>query len=541
MNKLGVVLLLAAPSCLAASFPLVDGFYRRLYPPPAEVRVRAVEGLSERIQDGKLHLHLKDFIELVLRNSTDIQLTRLDVLTAATAVTAAKAPFDPQVNLGYVTNRMDTPQYSQIGGAPTLNTLSDTAQIGFQQLLPSGQTVGASFDGNRYSSNSQYNYFNPGITGTLNFNITQPLLQNRTNLLNRAPLTIARTRLLIASEQDEGHIADSIASAAQQYWSAIQARDSIRVAERSLDLAQRSYDRDKQALDLGALPKLDIYQSESQVAQRKIDVLQARYAYRAQLDVLRRLIGADLQPETRSIEMVLEDNPAMLPLRSIDPLDVALARALRTRPELSALRRSVSLDDLNARVARDSLRPQLNLNLQGGSNGLGGDQIPVTGPLGGPTAFIPGGLGDALSQMFRFSAPWYQVGLQFNLAFRNSAAQASLAGALVNKVRDRYGERQEQQQIIQDVKQSLDSLDLAKAAIEAASNARELSAKNVDAEQQKYELGGTTVFELLQAQTQLATVENSLLNAYVGYQTAFISYERATWILFDELGVQCCQ
>ncbi len=541
MNRFAVVLLLAVPSCLPASLPFVDGLYHRLYPPHAEVRIRAVEGLGEHIHDGKLHLHLKDFIELVLTNSTDIQMTRLDVLTAANAITAAKSPFDPTMNLSYVTNRTDTPQYSQIGGAANLNSLTDTSQIGFQQLLPTGQTVSASFDGTRYSSNSQYNYFNPSINGALNFDITQPLLQNRTNLQYRAPLIVARTRLLITTEQDESRIADSIASAARQYWSAIQARDSIRVAERSLDLAQKSYERDKQALDLGALPKLDIYQSESEVAQRKLDLLQAQYGYRAQLDSLRRLMGADLQPDTRTVDIVLEDDPSSLPPRTIDPLDVSLERAMRTRPELSALRRSTSLDDLSARVARDSLKPQLNLNVQGGSNGLGGDQIPITGPLGGPTAFVPGGLGDALSQMFRFNAPWYQAGLQFNLSFRNSSAQASLSNAMVNKVRDRYAERQEQQQIILDVKQSLDSLDLAKAAIEAASNARDLSAKNVDAEQQKYELGGTTVFELLQAQNQLATVENSLLNAYIGYQTAFVNYERATWILFDELGVQCCR
>jgi outer membrane protein len=539
--RLVIALLLAVHSCLAASLPFVDSLYQHLYPPPAEVRVHMVEGLNERIQDGKLHLRLKDFIELVLRNSTDIQLTRLDVLTAANAITAAKSPFDPQLSLGFVVNRTDSPQYTQIGGAPTLDNLTDTAQIGYQQVLPTGQTVSTSFDANRYSSNSQYDYINPSIASGLNFNITQPLLQNRTGLQNRGPLMIARTRLLIATEQDEGVIANSLSSAAIQYWSAIQARDSIRVAERSLDLAQKSYERDKQALDLGALPKLDIYQSESEVAQRKLDVLQAQYAYRAQLDTLRRLIGADLQPATRSLEMVLEDDPSTLPLRSIDSLDVALDRAMRTRPELSALRASLSVDDLNTRVARDSLRPQLNLNLQGGSNGLGGDQIPVTGPLGGPTAFIPGGLGDALSQLFRFNAPWYQFGLQLNLPFRNSSAQANLSNSLVNKVRDRYQERQEQQQIILDVKQSLDSLDLAKAAIAAATSARDLSAKNVDAEQQKYELGGTTVFELLQAQNQLATVENSLLNAYVGYQTAFINYARATWILFDELSVQCCR
>jgi outer membrane protein len=157
-----------------------------------------------------------------------------------------------------------------------------------------------------------------------------------------------------------------------------------------------------------------------------------------------------------------------------------------------------------------------------------------------PLSFLAA-LGNALSQMFRFNAPWYQFGLQFALPFRNSSAQASLSNALVNKARDRYAERQQQQQIIQDVKQSLDNLELARASIEAASNARDLSAKNVEAEQQKYELGGTTVFELLQAQNQLATVENSLLNAYIGYQTAYVNYQRSTWILFDEFGVQCCR
>jgi len=541
MNRPGVVALLAVSSCLAASFPPVEGIYERLYPPPPEVHVRAIEGLNERIKDGKLHLHLKEFIELVLANATDIQITRLDVLGYQNAITAAKSPFDPQLSLGFSVNRTNTPQYSQIGGAETLNSLTDTASIGYQQLLPTGQEVGASYSGNRYSTNSEFNTFNPSITGSLNFTVTQHLLQNRTNLQYRAPLTIARTRLLIATEQDAGRIADSIASAARQYWIAIQARDSIRVAQRSLELAQKSYDRDKQALDLGALPRLDIYQSESQVAQRKLDVVQAQYAYRAQLDVLRRLIGADLQPATRNVELDLDDEPATLPARAIDSLEASLDRALKTRPELNALHRTTGLDDLNERVARNSLLPQLDLNVQGGSNGLGGNQIPTVGPLGTQTAFVPGGLGDALSQMFRFNAPWYQFGLQLNLPFRNSSAQANLANVLVSKAHDRYNERQEQQQIIQDVKQALDSLALAKASIDAALNARDLSAKNVDAEQQKYELGGTTVFELLQAQNQLATVENSLLNAYIGYQTAFINYERSTWILFDDLGVQCCQ
>jgi outer membrane protein TolC len=57
------------------------------------------------------------------------------------------------------------------------------------------------------------------------------------------------------------------------------------------------------------------------------------------------------------------------------------------------------------------------------------------------------------------------------------------------------------------------------------------------AEQQKYELGGVTAFEVLDAQARLATVEGSLLEAYTGYQKALISYERAVWTLLDGMGI----
>src|SRR5947209_8861118 len=88
-----------------------------------------------------------------------------------------------------------------------------------------------------------------------------------------------------------------------------------------------------------------------------------------------------------------------------------------------------------------------------------------------------------------------------------------------------------------DVRLTLNSIDLANATIEAATLARDLARKNVEAEQQKYELGTITAFEVLDSQTRLSTSESALLNAYVGYQQAFVSYQRATWTLLDGLGM----
>ena len=105
------------------------------------------------------------------------------------------------------------------------------------------------------------------------------------------------------------------------------------------------------------------------------------------------------------------------------------------------------------------------------------------------------------------------------------------------RTRDRYTERQIEQQIIQDVRLALDSIDLANATIQSSSLARDLAKKNVDAEQQKYELGTITAFEMLDSQSRLSSAESTVLNAYVGYQQAWISYQRATWTLLNGLGM----
>lgn len=502
-----------------------------------DVQVREVEGVKERVQDGKLHLNVKDFLALLLKNNTEINIARLDVLNAADAIVGAKAPFDPSVTAGFNSTRSLTSQSSQIGGAAELDFLSQTTLMNYQQLLETGQTVSVGFDASRSSTNSEFNFLNPYLSTSTFFQITQPLWQGRANLEFKAPLMIARTELLIQSDQTEAQIANLVAAAASQYWDAIGSRDNIKVQQRAYDLAQKSYERDKLSLELGALPSLDIFQSESQLAQRKVAVIQAQYAYRDALDGLRRLIGADLSPDTRNIEIVLDDDP-VAEVAPAPPTEEAISAALEKRPELSAVRRHQSVNDLNARVARDLMVPQVNLSAFGGGNGLAGNQIPVVSTLGtAPTTLASSGLGDALHQTFAFQSPTYGFGLNVTLPVRNSSAEQSLADALVSRARDRYTERQLEQQVIQQVKMATNQIQSSAAQIEAARTARDLAQKNVEAEQQKYELGGVTAFEVLAAQEQLATVESSLLQAYVGYRKTLIAYERAVWTLLDGMGI----
>ncbi|MES1260874.1 MAG: hypothetical protein ABUS49_03990, partial [Acidobacteriota bacterium] len=154
MNRPLAVFALTAMLTQAATIPVPGWLDRRFH--PESVQVRDVEGIHERISEGKLNLTLRDFLELVLRNSTDIHISRLDVYTAADQIRFAKAVFDPALSTGFTAVRSVSPQFSQIGGASTLSSLSQVSNINFQQLLPTGETASIGFNASRNSTNSAF-------------------------------------------------------------------------------------------------------------------------------------------------------------------------------------------------------------------------------------------------------------------------------------------------------------------------------------------------------------------------------------------------
>src|SRR5208337_3521824 len=81
----------------------------------------------------------------------------------------------------------------------------------------------------------------------------------------------------------------------------------------------------------------------------------------------------------------------------------------------------------------------------------------------------------------------------------------------------------------------------AKLSIAAGKESLDLAKKNTAAEQRKYELGQGTIFLVLEAQTEEATAEQTLLQAQVGYQLAVARLDHATGELLDPYHVQIAE
>jgi outer membrane protein len=317
-----------------------------------------------------------------------------------------------------------------------------------------------------------------------------------------------------------------------QYWLVVEAQGNLDVARDSMDAAEKTYKRDKRALELGALPPLDIYRSESQVASRRVQVIQAEYAVKEAVDALRMTIGADQDPYFQAIDIELTEKPdPQGDLRTIDAA-TALQEALMKRPEFDAAHAALANDDTRIHLAHNHLLPELDLLALYGSNGLGGTQFTAAGQKINNSS---------INQMFGFGYPTYEAQLSLTLPIKNRAAKAEMGTALVSRRSDLYNERMLREQVALDVSNAVHQLEQAKLSIVAGKEALDLANKTMAAEQRKYDLGSSTIFLVLEAQTEVAAAQQGLLQAEVGYQLAVAGVDHATGEMLEPYHVQIAE
>jgi len=486
------------------------------------------QGLQDHVVDGKLVLSLDDSIRLALSNNTDIHLDHCQIEFAEDNLRRVYSPFDPLLTSSFNNQRTKSPTSTQLQGATILNSLSQTTQVGYSQTFETGTNFQTSFTAIKNSTNSSFNFLNPSIGTTLSFALTQPLLRNRGLFPNRAPILIAQRNLKQARASFLAEVNNVILQVVANYWNVVLAREVLSVQQKSLEEAQKSYDHDKKALSLGALPPLDIYRSESQVASRRVGVIQAEYAVKQADDQFRRGISADLDPAIRALDLEMTDRPD--PVGELPNMDIptTLARAIANRPELEAVHQQLAADELSIRLAHNSLKPDLELSGFYAGNGLAGND-PTVGNTG---------LTDSLSQSFHFTFPAYGASLSLTLPVRHHNAEANLADSLVGLRRDQYQERGTNQNISLEVTNAVHSLEAAKLGMEAAKVAVDLAKETLRADERKYELGTEQIFFVLDAQTQLAQAELNLIQSQVNFQLAVTQVDHATGDLLEHHHVQ---
>src|SRR5882762_6350877 len=105
------------------SFPKPDYFRETFSKTTPKVELQAPAKLKDFVQGDKLELSLKNYLELVMANNTDIQLQKLSIETPKNAIQRAFGRWDPIAAAQFTSTRSTAPGTSQLEGASDVKTL----------------------------------------------------------------------------------------------------------------------------------------------------------------------------------------------------------------------------------------------------------------------------------------------------------------------------------------------------------------------------------------------------------------------------------
>jgi HAE1 family hydrophobic/amphiphilic exporter-1 len=510
---------------------------------------------------GQTRIGLPEVIERVLKNDRDLAVSRILREEAQYNVTSAKGAYDPVAGLRGYHSKTVTPIASLIGGAPNGQLVQKewNAAPQLNGLIPeTGGSYTTTFNNSRQLTNSTFATVNPQYPTSLRVDLTQPLWRGLRFDDNRYRLQAARKNVQLSDEQFRQRVIDVVTQATQAYWELVYASQAYDVQAEAVRLAEEQYASNRRQAEQGVLSAIDVVAAQTQVATFQQNLFQAQQALTQAENNLKMLIlpnrndlmwGAALIPETPPETQV-----------TLPTVDEGVNEALRGRPELAQNSINLEINRLDVRRSREAAKPRVDAFATLTTSGLAGIPLPPqpnpftsgfigiteylnqlgalaglppVAPLGfggggGIPPALTGSYGQSLQNLWSGSFPTAQVGVQLSFPIRNRTAEAQAAVSQAEGRRLRAVQDQIAMTIEADVRNTMQAVGSAEARLAAASVASRSAQEQYESEQRQLQAGTSTVFLVLQRQTDLINARSREVRARADVAEVIATFERAT-------------
>jgi outer membrane protein len=473
-------------------------------------------------------LRLEEAVSLALEKNLDIQVAKLEPQSVDLLVAGVRNTFFPVLasTVGQREN-YQLPTRTLTGGT-RVNQGTLTYNASVAQTLPKfGGNYSVSWSNTRVNSSDLLANYNPLFTTGVLLSYSQPLLRGFKLDNTRQQLAINLLNREISEESARATVAQTVANVRNAYWDLVFAQSAVEVAQRATDLADKLVEDNQARVEVGTLAPLDIVQAQAEAATRRQNLAAAEAtAQTAEIALKRFLVSGTDDPLWRQTL-----RPVDLPSLAPPPADVegAIRSGLAGRTDILNSRKNLEVSDVNIRFFRNQSLPDLDVNASYGAQGIGGTFFRRSGSgiESQVIGTVPGGFFDALSVLRQRDYPNWNFSLTLSYPLFASQADAQAARARLQRNQALTRLRALEVQIAAEITNAALTVQSNLKRVEAATAARELAQKRLEAEQSRFEVGMTTNFFVVQAQRDLRDAQNTELRALADYRKSLVTFERA--------------
>jgi outer membrane protein TolC len=528
--------------------PVAPDFQAPVRPLPSAERV-GVDIMNQ------MTMTLEEAIALALQNNNDIDSSKTTVQIAEFNLKGARGVYDPQIASESYYESRTTPTASTIGGATngsvTLRQFFGTAGVtGFSPYA--GGSYSAGFTSSRTNTSNSNATLNPQYPTDFTLEYVQPLFRGRRFDINRRNIEIAKKNLSLTDAQFRQRAIEVIAQVEQSYWDLVFALRNLQVQIDAVKQARTQLESNQRLVAKGVLAPIDVIAATTQITTFEQNVYTAQQSVTLAENTLKTLMLPDRTSEIWSRPITPVSEISLEPPRI--GLEVAVAEALRSRPEITQLNTQTEINSIDQRYYRDQTKPQIDLVGSYTAAGLAGAATPLRSttpsaittrvnelsalagleplPTTTTTSTVPpnlvGGYFSSLGNLIAQDYPTYRVGVRISIPWGNRVAEANLGRSLAEGTQIQNSRAQTEQVIEAQVRNSLQSLKSAEARLSSALASRQSAEQLYESEQRQFRAGTTTFYLVLQRQTELLTARGRELQAQTDLNKSISEFQLAT-------------
>lgn len=524
-------------------------------PPARTLEVPARVGIL-----GTANITLDEVIHRVLANDKDIAVSRILREEAVLNIKGAKGYFDPKLGFTGHSLRTVSPASSSLSGS-TNGKLTNKELLADPQVSGESPWLGTSykldFSSARQTTDSTFFTLNPQFPTSVNLNLTQPLWRGLFIDDNRHRLQVSKQNVRLSNEQLRQRVIEVVTQGISAYWELQFAYRNLDVQTQAVRLAEQQDSSNRRQVEQGLLAPVDVVQSQTQIAAFEQNVYIAQNNLATAENALKALMLPDRNDLMWGMALIPEERPdAKLEMPNVQE---ALKEALASRPELKEAGISIDTNRLDARLAHDQAKPQVDAFATFSVAGLAGHPVPQSGSNPFASAFVPvisqinqlstiagieplppfsfgsgtvppilvGGYGQSLSALGSGQFTSAVVGVNISLPLRNRTATANEAVALAEGRRLETQRQQTELAVEQDVRNALQGAASAQQRLDAAVAGRKFAEDQYSSEQRQFQAGTSTVFLVLQRQSDLTVARTREVRAEADMGEASANLDRA--------------
>ena len=467
-------------------------------------------------QQGATGLTLEDVVRATAAGNVRILYGAQQVETWKGRVLAASAPFDPQLRTA-VTSARDNVQFML--DRPTWAVQNDvTYEAGIEKTFRSGIVVSPGVGVKRSATSLPSSVATSSATAGVNVRV--PLMRNRGGDVYAAAEQAAELDYRGNVEDLRHTTATSVRDAAKAYWSYAAAQRRLAVYVEAEARAARLADETQQLVRAEERPAGDMRQLLANVATKRAARIQAEQAVVEARYALADAMGIPAAAAARlpAPSTAFPAPPADAPDLTDDVVAQLAAAALSRRSDLASAREKAEAARVGLGEFRSAAKPRLDVTV-----GVG-----YTGIESGP------GVGSFFAPLYR-NVPGLNGSVQvsYDLPALNAAGRGRVAQSEAFVAQQVIARELAERQIASGVAVAAAGLRRSRQALRESQTAAALYLETVANEKRKFQLGMSTLFDVIASEDALTNAMLAEINGLAGYAAAIAALRFEAGLLTD--------